>query len=418
MKFTVNQRNLLNALIDKYERSKTYEGTNLVLQNFAVDPVVIWPEYVSDFANIEQVNDFETEMHYLQSIGLITVREQNGVITKLVACSGKILDYYDLLQRKRKKDIVQEQIAFFQEWGKKGNTLITSFCNDQLERIGDGKKPTYTLEMSEKILQILEFILKNTEELLERELSILLLADSKAFEERYRNKICKILSAHMDLAEKLVGIDDAREQEKVILEEFKIYSNPSYVYLKGKFVLFLDGGKVIQVDSAPMALSSSLIKKLVSITVVGEKVVTVENLTSFHRINDENCSYIYLAGYHNSEKQALLRRINKENPERKWFHFGDIDPDGFYILEHLKKGTEINFSPLFMSCSELKKYGKYCKTLSDKDRAKAENLLLSGRYVETLQYMLENNCKLEQEIVSLSFDRDREQHVTLKKERN
>lgn len=110
MKITVNQEKLLNALLDKYERSKTHEGTNIVPQNFAVDPVAIWSEYVSDFADIEQVKDFETEMRYLESIGLIAIREKDGVIIKLVACSGKLADYYDLLQRKRKKDIVQEQI--------------------------------------------------------------------------------------------------------------------------------------------------------------------------------------------------------------------------------------------------------------------------------------------------------------------
>ena len=106
MEVTISQRKLLNALLDKYERSKTHEGNNLVSQNFSVDPVVIWPEYVSDFANIEQVKDFETDMYQLQSIGLITIREKNGVITKLIACSDKLADYYNLLQRRRKKDIV------------------------------------------------------------------------------------------------------------------------------------------------------------------------------------------------------------------------------------------------------------------------------------------------------------------------
>lgn len=402
MKFTVNQEKLLNALLDKYERSKTHEGTNIVPQNFAVDPVAIWSEYVSDFADIEQVKDFETEMRYLESIGLIAIREKDGVIIKLVACSGKLTDYYDLLQRKRKKDIVQEQIAFFEEWCKKGKALITSFCNEQLERIGIGKKPAYTIDVCEKLLQILEFILGNNEELLERELSILLLADSKAFEERYRNKICKILCTYMDFEEKLAGIDDIREQEKVILEEFKIYANPSYVYLKGKIQLNLNDGKTIHIDSAPIALSSDLIRKIELITVVAENIVTVENLTSFHRVKEENCAYIYLAGYHNSEKQALLRRISKENPDKTWLHFGDIDPDGFYILEHLRKGTGINFEPLYMNVLELKKYAKYCKEMSGKDRVKAENLIVKGKYVETLQYMLSNNCKLEQEIISIS----------------
>ncbi len=403
MKFTVNQRKLLNALLDKYERSKTYEGINLVPQNFAVEPVAVWSEYVSDFANIEQVKDFETEMGYLQSIGLITIQEEDGVIIKLIACNDKLEEYYALLQRKRKKDIVKEQIDFFENWEKVGNSLIASFCKEQIERIEAGKKPIYSLELSEKLLMILDFVLGNTEELLERELSILLLADSKAFEDKYRNKICKILCNHMDFSEKLVGIDEAREQEKVILEEFKIYTNPSYVYLKGKLKLCLEDGKTIQIDSEPMALSSGLIKKIVSITIEGEKVVTVENLTSFHRVNDENCAYVYLAGYHNSEKQALLRRISKENPQKKWYHFGDIDPDGFYILEHLIKGTGIDFVPMYMNVDMLKKYAPHCKGLSGQDKVKAENLVAKGKYSDTLQYMLENNCKLEQEIISFSL---------------
>ena len=402
MKFTVNQEKLLNALLDKYERSKTHEGTNLVPQNFAVDPITIWSEYVSDFADIEQVKDFETEMRYLESIGLITIRSKDEVIVKLVACSEKLTDYYDLLQRKRKKDLIQEQIAFFEEWSKNGKTLITLFCNEQLERIGEGKKPIYTVEVCEKVLQILDFILENTEELLERELSILLLADSKAFEDKYRNKICKLLCTYMDFSERLVGIDDTKEQEKVILEEFKIYKNPTYIYLKGKIILDLEDGKKIRIDSAPLALSSDLLKKITDITVETENIVTVENLTSFHRVNNDNCTYVYLAGYHNSEKQALLRRINNDNPQKKWYHFGDIDPDGFYILEHLKRGTEIDFEPLYMNVFELAKYAQYCKELTDKDRVKADNLIVDGKYVEVLQYMLNNNCKLEQEIISIS----------------
>lgn len=403
MKLTVNQKKLLNALLDKYERSKTYEGTNLVSQNFAVEPVTIWPEYVSDFANIEYIKDFEAEMRYLQVANLITMQEKDGVIVKILACNDKLSDYYDLLQRQRKSDIIQEQIAFFEKWKKLDKTLIVSFCNDQIERIEKGKKPDYTIEVCEKLLQILNYILDNTEELLERELSILLLADSKAFGVKYRSRICKILCTYMDFSEKLMGVDDAREQEKIVLEEFKVYTNPSYVYLKGKMELCFTDGRSIQLDSEPMALSSNLIKKLVSINVKEACIVTIENLTSFHRVNEENCAYIYLAGYHNSEKQALLRRISKENPQKKWYHFGDIDPDGFYILEHLIEGTKIDFEPIHMDVRMLKKYDVYCKELSMQDKVKAKNLIAKQKYSETLQYMLDHNCKLEQEIISMSL---------------
>ena len=191
-----------------------------------------------------------------------------------------------------------------------------------------------------------------------------------------------------------------REQKKVILQEFQIYANPSYIYLKGKIEIQLKDGQRIRIEDAPIALSSELIQKMEAIRVKADKVVTVENLTSFHRLKDENCAYLFLAGYHNSVKQAFLKRVYKENPEKQWFHFGDLDPDGFYILKHLRKGTGIDFVPLHMGVSELETYSGYGRELSEPDKVKARNLLQQGYYAEIMQYMLEHDCKLEQEIIS------------------
>ena len=125
MELTINQRILLNTLLDKYERSKTHDGTNLVSQTFAVAPSAVWNEYNSDFADIESVKDFETEMHYLQSQGLILIQEKAGAIIKLTACNEKLEEYYKLLGRIRKKEILQAQIAFYKQWCDRENAVIT-----------------------------------------------------------------------------------------------------------------------------------------------------------------------------------------------------------------------------------------------------------------------------------------------------
>lgn len=403
MNLTINQSKLLHALLDKYENSKTYEGTNAVSQNFAVKPEKVWKDYVSDYASVAQVKDFETEMQVLEEQGLVHIDRKNGVITKVVACKGKLDAYYELLDRKQRKDIVQEQIAFFERWMQKGLAdyiVIYMFCRDQLGKVKTGKKPDYEVEVCDKLLRILEFICANKEEVLERELSMMILEDSKKFEKQYRAKVCKVLSTYLDFSELLEGIDDDREQKKVILQEFQIYANPSYIYLKGKIEIQLKDGQRIRIEDAPIALSSELIQKMEAIRVKADKVVTVENLTSFHRLKDENCAYLFLAGYHNSVKQAFLKRVYKENPEKQWFHFGDLDPDGFYILKHLRKGTGIDFVPLHMGVSELETYSGYGRELSEPDKVKARNLLQQGFYAEIMQYMLEHDCKLEQEIIS------------------
>ena len=402
MNVSVNQEKILNRLLDKYENSKTYEGKNQILQKFSIEPAEIWADYVSDYADVAKVRDFETEIQCLKNAGLITAEKVSGVITKITACNEILEDYYALLGRTPKRNLIQEQLQFFQKWQENKNVVISKFCEEQMNRIRAGKKITYKLDVCESILRLLDYILNNTDELLERELSVLLLGDSKVFEKKYRTKVCKIIRSHMDFEAKLTGIDQPREQEKVILEEFHVFTNPSYIYLKGPIrVRFMDG-KNILIGSEPIALSSALIKKIMSIVVDAKKVITVENLTSFHRSNSANGVYIFLSGYHNSEKQAFLKRVAKENPGKEWSHFGDIDPDGFYILEHLRNGTGIDAHAMHMGVEELEQYRRYCKQLTDGDRVKAQNLLDAGCYVETMKYMLQHDCKLEQEILSFA----------------
>ena len=55
-----------------------------------------------------------------------------------------------------------------------------------------------------------------------------------------------------------------------------------------------------------------------------------------------------LSGYHNLAKQAFIKQIAGDNPGKQWHHFGDIDPDGFYIVENLIRGTGIDFHMVYM----------------------------------------------------------------------
>ena len=85
--------------------------------------------------------------------------------------------------------------------------------------------------------------------------------------------------------------------------------------------------------------------------------MTVENLTSFNRIKEDDIFYIFLSGYHNSAKQNFIKKIHSQNQEKKYLHFGDIDPDGFYILQDLRTKTNINFVPYKMGIAQLEKDG-------------------------------------------------------------
>lgn len=130
------------------------------------------------------------------------------------------------------------------------------------------------------------------------------------------------------------------------------------------------------------------------------KIMTVENLTSFNRIKDSDTFFIFLSGYHNSAKQEFLKKIFSQNANKEFYHFGDIDPDGFFILENLRSKTKIDFKSYKMGITELEKYSDFTKPLEKNDIVKAGSLIKKSAYTEILNWMLSHNQKLEQEIIS------------------
>ena len=247
----------------------------------------------------------------------------------------------------------------------------------------------------------MNYILKNKNEILERELSISVLANSKTWEEKYKRKVLKVLLQSRYFDSLIENCADEKEINNVILEECNVYSNPSYVYFKGNGkITFENANSIIVYPDIPLALSSSAVRKIQLFEISDSKIMTVENLTSFNRIKDSESFFIFLSGYHNSAKQNFLQKIFQQNSNKDYYHFGDIDPDGFFILDNLSTKTNIDFKPYKMGISELEKYAAFSKSLEENDITKAKSLIEKGMYVEIMNYMLEKNIKLEQEIIS------------------
>lgn len=105
-----------------------------------------------------------------------------------------------------------------------------------------------------------------------------------------------------------------------------------------------------------------------------------------------------MGGFHNSVKRDFIKLLYEQNPSKLYYHFGDIDAGGFYILEHLRKKTGIEFEPINMDRNTLEKYKRYWLELSKSDRIRLERIEKNNsKYSEAIRFMLDNNCKLEQE---------------------
>ena len=404
MNLNSRQKLILEKLLHKYESSKTYKGENSVRQTFSILPTDVYPKYNDDFEDVNLIEDFEKELKNLESENLISTESRDRHIVKIIANTTD--DYWpkvrNILGVKERKLQQQEELNFFRSFLSK-NSVIVDFCKTQISRIEADKKAAYPLEESANIINLLDYILSDHPEILERELSIEVLHDSKKWEKIYRTKVCKILQESGSFHEIIDGLEETKEIYDTILENLNVYKNPSYIYFKGNAKIKFADGRIINVaQNKALALPSTEVSAIDEIDILNKFVMTVENLTSFNRVRGTNVFFLYLSGYHNSVKQILLKKIFDQNQHKNvsYYHFGDIDPDGFYILENLRKKTGIDFKPYCMDVENLEKYRNYAKPFESNDFKKAESLIALEKYVDIATYMLNNKVKLEQEIIS------------------
>ncbi len=135
-----------------------------------------------------------------------------------------------------------------------------------------------------------------------------------------------------------------------------------------------------------------------------KKVITIENLTTFFRWVEPESLIIYLGGYHNSVRRALLKAVYEALPDAEYYHFGDMDAGGFEIYRDLCAKTKIPFQRYRMDLDTLVSHQRYGKELTENDRERLKKILEKNigeaeDFCELIQYMLENNVKLEQECI-------------------
>lgn len=402
MSLSEQQRKILEILLKKYESSQTFKGQNKVEQKFSIKPNDVFPEYYDDFTEMSLISLFEEEIEELASAGLVSVVRKNNEIISIIANKDAIDSYPALLGVVPKLMTLNEAEGILRRH-MNGHPYVRRLCEKQLERISDRKKPDLAPDNNrlDQILQCLDYILNNDSEILERELSIELFGDSKLFEKTIKSRVCSLLAEVIADDDFFVGECEKSIRESEILEHFMVVKNPQYFYFKGNCeIRFSDGATVSVAREHPIALCSSSIRSIIYVETPCHTVMTVENLTSFNRMQDKDTFFVYLSGYNNSSKTQFLKKLYKDNSVKNWFHFGDIDPDGFFILSNLRKKTGINFSPYLMGIDELEKHKDYCKSLEPNDITKANSLIQAGIYPEIMDYLLKNNCKLEQEIIS------------------
>lgn len=383
---------ILNELLDLYEKSKTFLGENKNHQTFKITVSKLFPKYDDD-SEYELYKEINQNLDTLKKKGFITTKaEKSGKIHSASLEENAIEQVYDYIKRTPKADRNNKLTELWDNYNDLPDDLFSpllEYIKEQKIRISTNKTVQFFDESFvdyEDLLNAVKAVLSNQNEIFIRELSVKLFNNSKRLE-AIENTIRSFLYKYGEYDDK-----------DTVLEEHNIIKTPTYVMVKGKGILHC--GETIDLSKikGDIGLSTQTLKDLSNIELNGANVITIENLTNFHKYYSDNELVIYLGGFHNSIKRNFIKLVAKCNPETVFKHFGDIDAGGFYILEHLKRKTGINFIPHNMDIYTLENNKDYWIKLTENDKTRLSFISeKTNAYKETIDFMLKNNCKLEQE---------------------
>lgn len=393
-------RKVLNHLLDTYENSLLSTGKNkrMIQIEFRFTKTLI-PSYFDESS--DEYENIHVLMKLLESKKLIHIiwkdNKQDYLIQKVRLMPDHIEEVYQYVGRKPKRGLEEENIALLQKYLDVEAPITVNFVRYLLKRLQNHQsvKEYIALENrkeTEKFLQACVFVEKNSKPCYIREFSIMHFRDSKYFEQ-IESRIAKVFRqfsgeyAEMDTLE--------------LLAEYGIYRTPNYVYFKGDARISI-GEEIVDLSLLKQGIGISgedLSRIRFSDLSRIKKVVTIENLTSFFRYWEEDSLFIYLGGYHNRIRRALLKMVYEAIPDAEYYHFGDIDAGGFSVLLDLRKKTGIPFMSYHMDLDTLKQYRQYAKGLTESDRKRLEKIGKDNEFSEVIGFMLKENIKLEQECI-------------------
>ena len=391
-------KDIISRLLDIYERRNGYAKRPEELRSIQFEVSKEYPIYKDRYDN-EKYRDINSAIEKNVAAGLIIAeKDQTGRYSKIKLNIARVDECYALLKRTSIPDQCKKVLNVLEKANNVECLLIGRIVSDFCEQIKAYKKLPYDLGYDARrvgeVLQVLEAVTKLTSETYIRNFSTALFKDSKRFQREYRSTTESILFNYTD---DVVEKDD-------ILGYYNLYENPTYVLIKGNARICFDES-AIELSEMPggIALSNGSLAGIHKISVKADKVITVENLTTYHDCDEQDAVYIYLGGYHNTSKQKLLELIYENNGDKEYYHEGDLDVYGFLILKNLIDKTQIPFKPLFMDLGTIERFyraGLY-KNLSARDRkvitSKKDGQL--SAYKDVLEYMLANDCKVEQESI-------------------
>lgn len=392
------KRKLLNKLIDKYEKGWRNNSLNPRLYIDRKDK--LFDEYNSPtgFKVVPIIDSYLSSFEEEQFINVL--KDDNNKVDRIYLNTNSIDDIYLFLNRKNiLSEYKNNQENILKLINDCKNQTSFKYLNYLLNKLNNKQKVDRDFKDIEELKNVIsgiEAIENNEKEILLRNFSLSIFNDSKYLE----NSEDKFLNIFNNFS--MNKYEDFMD----LLSKHNILKNPKYSYIKNGIEILINEESInLNKFEYSLNLTSDEILNMKIKNVFVKKVITIENLTTYNYFNNKDYCIIYLAGYHNNDKERLIKKLYEFSPNLEFYHFGDIDVGGLKILFDLKNKTSVNFKKYLMDLNTLIKYKKYCKNLTENDKKELNQMLYNEEYNEfrdLIIYMLKFNVKLEQEAIDLS----------------
>ena len=398
------EEKILTYLVDNYRKSKKDSGDNKTNRRTQVKPEKLYKKYNANDGDYEEISKFNQAAERLNKLGFIrSVKETFGTQIQCIFLVDECIQEAEQYLAEKcgyvSKDMQIEKLRKLVDKYKNASPICEKECARLLESIAERKVPKNIDELDD-VLKAIAFIENNQEELYMREMSMKMYGDSKYFENVSLQPVCSMLRKYSKQ-----NLRDGELLDEILLI-YRITREPQKLCIKGKAIINIGGTEVdISGFSEGIEFQASELKNIKSVKLMVPYFMTIENRTSYLRYAKDDAVVFYLGGYANRYQRDFIRAVYMSNSDANYLHFGDIDAGGFWIHHNLCEITGVNFELFSMSADELgnREFATCLHKLTDNDIIRLQELKKIDAYGDVVQYMLCNNVKLEQEIVSLAL---------------
>ena len=414
MNLNKEQKKVLNALLDKYERSKSYvEGKTPVRRiqlNFYNDGKCDFSEY--DIENTDARVIYNDAVIELKKIGLVDYSWMRGqerhLIGKVWLMPERTREIYQFAERVPKADYVDSILLLLMDaldhitapWAKK--CVEQWISTIEKSRTVGAFLPSASKEIEEFLKVMIAASQPCETGVLERVFSTRCLGDSKKFEKLYRGRLIRILKKYSPNEIDAEGLNEEETLSQIGIEKY-----PEQIAFCGKMKLKLPCGTT---DFAPLQ-SGAYLNVIVlrdGELIVDEsvnRVLMIENKANYvdYVLNRRKLNelVVFHGGCYSPAKEKFFMKLKCATPPRVvWYHWSDIDLGGFQMLARLRKNINPAILPYRMDEKELREHYDSTKPITRTYLEKLKSLMKFPELVDCLPcitFMLKHSTKLEQE---------------------